>query len=263
MDDFGTWWDSVRTLYCSRSASNELCVACMRLWLCPVHVSEAEAAQGCNSKASLCKDAARRLRHRGDCTAGPPHSHGASSAGQLLLLLRRALLASAPCGRSSRRGCAHRRHAVKRGHVLPVAVCAHIVTDALLAGRLDCRHVCTRDELLSPTPRYPVFYEVRGVLLHLDPDVAEAGIGQHLAHFIISRGPRNSATVALHSLQVLRDVSCAEDVRYGDAATGHEDAVHLFVDVWLVRREVDHAIGDQAVDHRIADRQVLYLTEAE
>mmetsp|Transcript_6733 Transcript_6733/g.21573 ORF Transcript_6733/g.21573 Transcript_6733/m.21573 type:complete len:213 (+) Transcript_6733:579-1217(+) len=62
---------------------------------------------------------------------------------------------------------------------------------------------------------------------------------------------------------MLGEVAHAEHVRDGDPAAGSEDAVHLAVDLRLVWREVDDAVGDQTVNDPVADRQVLDLPEPE
>mmetsp|Transcript_54173 Transcript_54173/g.66425 ORF Transcript_54173/g.66425 Transcript_54173/m.66425 type:complete len:207 (-) Transcript_54173:62-682(-) len=141
------------------------------------------------------------------------------------------------------------------------ALSANIIADLKLAlGGSDVR---TRDVLLCPTSRHPVFDDVCCVLLDLDLYLHKPCGVQHVSHLSISRGPRNSAAVTLGRFQLLGYVTHSEDIRNRNASSGLQHPVHLTIDLRLVGRKVNDTIGDETVHNTIAHRQMLDLAKAE
>mmetsp|Transcript_9789 Transcript_9789/g.26126 ORF Transcript_9789/g.26126 Transcript_9789/m.26126 type:complete len:269 (+) Transcript_9789:84-890(+) len=158
-------------------------------------------------------------------------------------------------GRAARRGLQR-----QRAGLAPRVVGADSSRPSLRLGR---RHVGARDVVLGAGARHPRAHDLAAVLLNVQLDVDEAGTLQHSSDLIVIGGPSNSAGEALERLERLWDIRRAEHVGDGDAAAGPEHAVHLLVHLRLVRREVDDAVGYDAIRSRVADGQVLDLAQAE
>mmetsp|Transcript_61052 Transcript_61052/g.196700 ORF Transcript_61052/g.196700 Transcript_61052/m.196700 type:complete len:373 (-) Transcript_61052:341-1459(-) len=197
---------------------------------------------------------------RGRSADGSSWAH-ATTRGHSARAWRRRLTSASGC--NGRRRGTHRLHRGERRHVRMALAAADVVADALLARRLYRCDVRAGDVVLGAAARHPALDDVGGVLLQVNLDVSEASKGQHLPDLILSGGARNSASVALDGLQPLGDLTGAEHIRDGDTAAGHQDPVHLAVDLLLLGGEVDDAVGDHAIRNPVAHWQVLDLAEAE
>mmetsp|Transcript_128091 Transcript_128091/g.409524 ORF Transcript_128091/g.409524 Transcript_128091/m.409524 type:complete len:205 (+) Transcript_128091:560-1174(+) len=138
-----------------------------------------------------------------------------------------------------------------------------VVSEAVRLHGLGGRDVDGGDELLRSAARHPILDDIARSLLHLDLDVTKPSFFQHVPHLILSRSPRNSASIALCSAQGFRNLSSSHDVRNRYPPTRPENPVHLAINLRLLRRQIDDAVGNHDICDPVSDGQVLDLPEPE